>query len=213
MTTSPVTSTSLPKDSTMDLDNRNRRPPSRWRPIYGATLRIEPPAPADRTESHTFSAVPAWSFAHHSVATSFDGMLFPGRRILPEHSDETVTPIQARPHGKAPKSPSGLSRRALARALDFMDRKIGEEVSLDEIAGAACVSRSHFARLFRISTGDSPMGYLLRLRIERAKALLAGGDQSICAIALTLGFFDQSHFSRTFRRITGVSPSEFARSV
>lgn len=49
------------------------------------------------------------------------------------------------------------------------------------------------------------------MRIERAKTLLAQNDQSICSIALALGFFDQSHFSRTFRRITGLSPSEFAR--
>jgi transcriptional regulator GlxA family with amidase domain len=92
-----------------------------------------------------------------------------------------------------------------------MERHIGDNVSLDDIARAACVSRSHFTRLFRVSMGASPMYHLLRMRIERAKTLLAQNDQSICSIALSLGFFDQSHFSRTFRRMTGMSPSEFAR--
>lgn len=196
----------------MDLDHRNRRLPAPWRPMFGETLRCDAPTSADRDESNTFSAAPAWSFAHLSVATSLDGMLFPGHRIPPEHSQESVMPIEARPQVRSTVVPRGLSRRALTQALDFMERNVGEDVCLNDVARAACVSRWHFARLFRISTGNSPMGYLLRLRIERAKTFLAAGDQTVCTIALKLGFFDQSHFSRTFRRITGVSPSEFARS-
>ncbi|MEL1264031.1 AraC family transcriptional regulator [Pseudoxanthomonas putridarboris] len=103
-----------------------------------------------------------------------------------------------------------MSPRALARALDHIERHIGENLSLAEIAGAACISRFHFARLFRISTGQSPMEYVLRKRIALAKEQLARGPQKISATAAALGFFDQSHFTRTFRRMTGYSPREFS---
>lgn len=105
--------------------------------------------------------------------------------------------------------PRGLGARALARALDHIERHIGDSLTLTDIAAAACVSRFHFARLFRVSTGQSPMEYVLAKRIALAKAQLARGPQKISATAASLGFFDQSHFTRTFRRMTGYSPREF----
>lgn len=105
----------------------------------------------------------------------------------------------------------GLSRRTLALARSYMEDNLGENFTLDDLGRAVGVSRFHFSRLFRVSTGQSPMGYSLRLRIERAKEMLLQGDRKICEIAIELGFFDQSHFSRTFRRMTGVSPKEYVR--
>jgi AraC family transcriptional regulator len=105
----------------------------------------------------------------------------------------------------------GLSRRVLALACSYMEDNLGENFTLDELARAVGISRFHFSRLFRVSTGASPMGYLLYRRIERAKNMLLRGDRKICEIAMALGFFDQSHFSRTFRRMTGVSPGEYIR--
>jgi AraC family transcriptional regulator len=106
--------------------------------------------------------------------------------------------------------PRGLSSKALARARQFMDEHLGNNFTLDQLAKAACVSRAHFARLFRISTGTTPMAYLLGLRIERAKQLLSR-QQRVSDVAAALGFCDQSHFSRVFRRSTGLTPREFAR--
>lgn len=106
----------------------------------------------------------------------------------------------------------GLNRQVLQRTCDHIDRHLGDEMSLSAIARVAGMSRFHFARLFRASTGHSPMAYLLRKRIERAKSLLGRGDLAICEIAAMLGFSDQSHFSRTFRKIEGTTPKQFARS-
>lgn len=92
-----------------------------------------------------------------------------------------------------------------------MEANLGKRLSLDAVAASAAVSRFHFARLFRITTGHSPMDFLMRARIERSKNLLKRGDVSICEVAATLGFCDQSHFTRTFRRLTGMSPREFMR--
>jgi len=106
----------------------------------------------------------------------------------------------------------GLSRQVLQRACNHIDRHLGDEMSLSAIARVAGMSRFHFARLFRASTGHSPMAYLLRRRIERAKCLLGRDDLAICEIAASLGFSDQSHFSRTFRKIEGMTPRQFART-
>ena len=109
------------------------------------------------------------------------------------------------------RRPRGLSRRALTRACTYIAENLGERFTLDDLARQAGVSRFHFARLFRVSTGDSPMAYLLKSRIERAKQMLLEDERPVCEIAAALGFCDQSHLTRTFRRITGQTPREFAR--
>jgi AraC family transcriptional regulator len=93
----------------------------------------------------------------------------------------------------------------------YIDDHIGKRISLDELARQAGVSRFHFARQFRLSTGESPMEYLRRVRIERSKSILQTQDATIAEVAARLGFSDQSHFTRIFGRLVGVSPGSFAR--
>jgi AraC family transcriptional regulator len=108
------------------------------------------------------------------------------------------------------RSAPGLNERAFQRADAFILRNLGRNFTLADIASAACISRFHFARQFRQRVGCSPMTYVMRLRLERAKEMLARGDQRIADTAAALGFYDQSHFTRTFRRATGVSPRAFS---
>ena len=112
-----------------------------------------------------------------------------------------------------PQGPSrrGLSRRALAFALCFIEENLEADFTLIDLAKAVGKSRSHFSRQFRQSTGESPMGYARRRRIARAKGMLLEGSCKTCEIASALGFFDQNHFTRTFRRITGLAPGEYVR--
>lgn len=97
----------------------------------------------------------------------------------------------------------------LRRALVLIDLNLTERFSLSELAISVGVSRYHFARLFRASTGHSPMQYFLRQRVQRGKVLLVREGYSICHVATLLGFCDQSHFTRTFRRLMGCTPSQF----
>jgi len=106
----------------------------------------------------------------------------------------------------------GLAGGALRRVKAYIEAHIGERISLGELARQAGVSRFHFARQFRRSTGESPMGYVRRIRIERSKSILQTRETSIAEIAFRLGFSDQSHFTRIFGRLVGVSPGSFARS-
>ncbi len=106
----------------------------------------------------------------------------------------------------------GTSRspRGVLRAIDYIERHLGDPVSVAELAAVACMSRFHLARLFRASTGASPMAYLRRRRIEQAQVLLRRGGRKVSEIASDLCFFDQSHFVRSFRQATGCTPRSFA---
>jgi AraC family transcriptional regulator len=92
-----------------------------------------------------------------------------------------------------------------------MEMNLDKPLGLRDIAGAACLSRSYFAYMFRLSTGSSAMAYLYRLRIERAKAMLVQGSVPLGELAAALGFSHHSHFTRVFRRHTGLSPRAFRR--
>lgn len=105
----------------------------------------------------------------------------------------------------------GLAHAALDRTFRSIHARLGEKITLQQLADAACMSRFHFARLFRCSTGFSPMEYLLHARLETAKAMLREGGMPLCDIAAAIGFADQSHFTRHFRRRTGLTPLQYAR--
>jgi AraC-like DNA-binding protein len=105
---------------------------------------------------------------------------------------------------------AGLGSDVLRRVVAHVEANLGEHISLDQLAALAGMSRFHFARQFRISTGHSPMGYVRHARIERATAILRERNITIARVAVSLGFADQSHFTRTFGRFIGVSPKSFA---
>lgn len=105
----------------------------------------------------------------------------------------------------------GLNRRAMSRVITHIEENLGEGLTLSTLATVACMSRFHFARMFRRSTGYSPMAYVLRRRVERARLQLAQDYQRLSDLAADLGFCDQSHFTRIFRRMTGYTPREYAR--
>jgi AraC family transcriptional regulator len=133
---------------------------------------------------------------------------------LLKDDDDASPGERRRPLGDSVHSrfPSGLAASVVRRVRAYIDAHIGEHISLDDLARQAGISRFHFARQFRLTTGESPMGYLRRVRIERSKSILQSRETTIAEIAATLGFSDQSHFTRTFGRLVGVSPGSFARS-
>jgi AraC family transcriptional regulator len=81
------------------------------------------------------------------------------------------------------------------------------------LADVAGMSVFHFAREFKRSTGTTPHQYLIKLRVERAKALLATPDLPLIEVGLRSGFSHQSHFTRLFRRETGTTPSSYRNNI
>jgi len=94
----------------------------------------------------------------------------------------------------------------LARVFTYMEQHITSPVSLDELIDVSGMSASTLTRAFRRSTGLSPISYHLRMRIDRARALLQDTQLTITDIAYELGFSDSNYFSRQFRKIVGIPP-------
>jgi AraC family transcriptional regulator len=108
---------------------------------------------------------------------------------------------------------TGLAPRVLSTVIDFVEEHAHESIALDTLARVANVSRFHFARMFKMSTGMSPMMYVEQNRMRKAQALIREGRLSLAAIAAELGFADQSHFTRRFRVHVGCTPSDYAMNL
>jgi YesN/AraC family two-component response regulator len=104
-------------------------------------------------------------------------------------------------------------RPNICRALAFMREHFAEDITLDDVARAAALSKFHFCRLFHHETGVLFHEFLHQIRVTRAKELLADRHWTVSEVAYTVGFNDLSHFDRTFRRIVGRSPTEYRTSL
>jgi AraC family transcriptional regulator len=107
----------------------------------------------------------------------------------------------------------GLDRRRLYRVLDYIAANLEGDLTIDRMASIANLSKYHFARAFRKSTGQSPHSYVSAKRFERAKALLMQGERSLVDIALALGFSCQANFTRAFKQATGQTPGHFRENL
>jgi AraC family transcriptional regulator len=103
----------------------------------------------------------------------------------------------------------GLSATKLRHVTEFIGDNYSRDLKLAELAQVAGMSSFHFAREFKRTTGTTPHQYLIKFRIERAKALLARNDLPLTEVGLRSGFSHQSHFTRLFRRITGTTPNSY----
>lgn len=96
----------------------------------------------------------------------------------------------------------------LRRARDLMDREYSRPLDVATMAAAAFMSPAHFSRQFRAAYGETPYGYLMTRRIERAMALLRGG-MSVTDACMAVGATSLGSFSSTFTQIVGESPRAY----
>lgn len=104
----------------------------------------------------------------------------------------------------------GLARWQEQRAKAFLTANLQCDVSIAEVAARVQLSRSHFSKAFKRSTGLTPHRWLQQYRIDQACSLLRG-DMAIADIADACGFADQSHLTRVFAKLVGVPPSRWRR--
>ena len=102
--------------------------------------------------------------------------------------------------------------RHLLRAKDLADARYAQPLDVDDMAGAAGLSRAHFSREFRRTFGESPHGYLLTRRLERAAALLRNTDRSVAEICFSVGLQSVGSFTSSFGRVYGRSPTAYRAS-
>lgn len=103
--------------------------------------------------------------------------------------------------------------RRLSQAADYLYTYYDRSLSLDELAGVACLSKFHFLRLFKIAFGRSPHQFLIGVRLEKARQLLAGTTLPVAELALRLGFPDPSSFSRAFYQVHRLYPTAYRNLV
>ena len=95
------------------------------------------------------------------------------------------------------------------KALRYIQENYAENLSLETIAAAAMVDPSHLSRTFSKETGEVVTDFINRIRIEKAKELLAFTDMLAYEVAEAVGYKDPAYFSLVFKKITTQSPKEF----
>lgn len=115
--------------------------------------------------------------------------------------------VAVRPHS------GGLAGWQMRRVADYLDAHCANDIALADLAGLCGLSEDHFARAFRQSFGVPPYRYQLRLRLERAMALLRQPDLPVAMVATMVGFARPQGLTRLFLRELGITPLRFRRDV
>ncbi|NQX69486.1 helix-turn-helix domain-containing protein [Paenibacillus alba] len=102
-------------------------------------------------------------------------------------------------------------RAGVERTVDYLHQNYMKTVPLEMLSSLAGFSPSYYSRLFKKLKGVSPITYITRLRMNRAKELLVHGQESLFEIAQHLGYNEESYFSRMFKRETGYSPAQYVK--
>jgi AraC-like DNA-binding protein len=99
----------------------------------------------------------------------------------------------------------------LRRVRDRIDREYAQPLDVEALARGAHMSAGHLSRQFRLAYGESPYGYLMTRRIERAMALLRRGDLSVTEVCFEVGCSSLGTFSTRFAELVGMAPSTYRR--
>ncbi len=97
----------------------------------------------------------------------------------------------------------------IGKAQTYIEENLGEKISFEELASKLAVSRRNFDRRFIKATGNTPVEYLQRVKIEVAKKALERGRKSIYEVMSEVGYADDKAFREVFKKITGLSPLDY----
>jgi AraC-like DNA-binding protein len=101
----------------------------------------------------------------------------------------------------------------LRRVRDRIDRDYAQPLDVEALARGVHLSAGHLSREFKLAYGESPYGYLMTRRIERAMALLRRGDLSVTEVCIGVGCSSLGSFSSRFTQLVGVPPSTYRRQA
>ena len=97
----------------------------------------------------------------------------------------------------------------LGGVVGYLEQHLSEPITFEKLVEIGRTSPSALRRAFQAAFGCPPMGYLQRLRIQKAMQLLADPAKSVTDVAFEVGYHDSGYFSRAFKQETGVSPKQF----
>ncbi len=107
----------------------------------------------------------------------------------------------------------GLPVRQLRKVEDYVQERLADDISLESLAELAELSPFHFSRVFKQTTGMSPLQFVTRERITRAQQLIRETKRSLIEIGLDVGYKNPSHFAQVLRRVVGVTPTKFRSAL
>lgn len=142
----------------------------------------------------------------------------PSARLFVEQATDLLCTQLVRGHSSfgqlnLPQTKGGLAEWQIKKVTAYMREHLGEPIGLDELAGLAGLSRFHFCTAFRKATGRTPHDWLVALRVERARHLLADSELRITDIALAVGYETPSSFAASFRKVVGITPTDYRRRL
>lgn len=123
---------------------------------------------------------------------------------LAQISDESALPSP---------EPGGLSALNQKRLKEFVEQNASANITLDDMAAIAGLSRYHFARAFKTTFGRSPVDYVLQARVKIAMRLIATTQRPVNDIAAAVGFSSADRFTAAFKKFTSKTPREYRRSA
>ncbi|MGA0558469.1 AraC family transcriptional regulator N-terminal domain-containing protein [Larkinella sp. VNQ87] len=106
-----------------------------------------------------------------------------------------------------------MSSHRLSYVVEYIRNNLTKTLAIDELSNQACLSKSHFFRLFKNELGMSPIQFILQERIRLAKQILSNPAKSITDACYESGFNSLTHFSNAFRSIERISPRQYKQQV
>jgi AraC family transcriptional regulator len=138
----------------------------------------------------------------------------PGKEKILEALGIEICHALIRAIRKLPTTKSPIADRVeIGRVIEHLHAHIDEKITIERMASIACLSPSHFSRVFKQDMRKAPMEYLHDLRMERAKKMLLAADASVTEIALACGFGSPSYLSACFQKKYKMTPKEYRKTV
>lgn len=151
-----------------------------------------------------------------ACATIFEKIITELQRKAPfflELNEALLRELMCRISRKLGQNAAPVKTEQVSEALVYLNDHYGEASCIGNFTRRVSVSRSHFCRIFREQTGQTPTRYLLNVRINAAKELLVSTELFIGEIAYQVGFQDPLYFSKLFSRSEGISPSGYRKKI
>lgn len=129
--------------------------------------------------------------------------------LLAIHIAEKYTNITS----QRPDYRGGIPIARLRKIEDYVRAHPAESISIETLAELAELSPFHFSRVFKQTTGMTPLQFVIRERMLQAQQLIRETSRSLIEIALEVGYTSPSHFAQVFRRTVGVAPTQFRNAL
>ena len=116
--------------------------------------------------------------------------------------------LLSRAYGRS-RNPDSQALLRIAGTITYLETHYDSEVELDDLAEMAHMSKRSFLRTFQAATGQTPIAYLIQIRVNRAADLLRTTTDPVTDVAFAVGFHDSNYFARQFRQLMGATPREY----